>query len=64
MTTLLAAGNRIRQIGGLHTLTSLLHLDLGYNQLSVVDGLQSLPRLEVLVSVAQAVPFQSTARRC
>ena len=57
MTTLLAAGNRIRQIEGLHALTNLLHLDLGYNQLSVADGLQSLPRLEVLVSVAQAVPF-------
>ena len=57
MTTLLAAGNRIRQIEGLHALTKLLHLDLGYNQLSVADGLQSLPRLEVLVSVAHNVPF-------
>lgn len=57
VTRLLAAGNRIRQVEGLHALTNLLHLDLGYNQLSAADGLQSLPRLEVLVSVAQTVLF-------
>ena len=57
VTTLLAAGNRIRQIEGLHALTSLLHLDLAYNQLSAVGDLRSLPRLEVLVSLAQTVPF-------
>lgn len=57
LTTLLATGNRIRQVEGLHVLANLLHLDLGHNQLSVVDGLQSLPRLEVLVSVGQPVPF-------
>ncbi len=51
MTTILAPGNQIRQIEGLHALTNLLHLDLGCNRLSVVDGLQSLPRLEVLVSL-------------
>ena len=55
MTTLLATGNRIRRIEGLHALANLLCLDLGHNQLSVVDNLQSLPRLEVLVSAEQTV---------
>ena len=64
MTTLLATGNRIRQTEGLHALTNLLHLDLGHNQLSVVDGLQSLSRLEVLVSVGKPLLFSSSAGRC
>lgn len=59
VTTLLAVGNRIKQVKGLHALSNLSHLDLSHNQLTVVDGLRTLVRLEVLVSNTTALISRS-----
>ncbi|KAK9840763.1 hypothetical protein WJX81_003132 [Elliptochloris bilobata] len=55
VTSLLAVGNQISQVQGLHALSDLRHLDLAHNKLSVADGLQLLARLEVLDLAENAI---------